>query len=70
VYGLTSISFLQYWILSTIFILPGTAVFVILAGAVASGDTKKATMYFMIATAIFFALTLLTKLIAKKSKKA
>ncbi|MGL4402359.1 MAG: TVP38/TMEM64 family protein [Fusobacteriaceae bacterium] len=70
VYGLTPISFLQYSLLSTLFILPGTSVFVILAGAVASGDTKTAIKYSIIASLIFFALTLVTKLIAKKSKKA
>lgn len=70
VYGLTPISFLQYSLLSTMFILPGTSVFVILAGAVASGDTKTAIKYSLIASLIFFALTLVTKLIAKKSKKA
>lgn len=70
VYGLTPISFVQYSVLSTLFILPGTSVFVILAGAVASGDTKTAIKYSIIASLIFFALTLVTKLIAKKSKKA
>lgn len=70
VYGLTPISFIQYAVLSTIFILPGTSVFVILAGAVASGDTKTAIKYSIIASLIFFALTIVTKIIAKKSKKA
>ncbi|MGL4988479.1 MAG: TVP38/TMEM64 family protein, partial [Cetobacterium sp.] len=37
VYGLTSISFIKYSLLSTIFILPGTSVFILLAGAVSSG---------------------------------
>lgn len=69
VYGLTPISFVQYAVLSTLFILPGTSVFVILAGAVASGDTKTAIKYSIIASLIFFALTLVTKFIAKKSKK-
>lgn len=69
VYGLTPISFLQYSVLSTLFILPGTGVFVILAGAVASGDTKTAIKYSLIASFIFFALTIITKIIAKKSKK-
>ena len=70
VYGLTSISFLQYSLLSTIFILPGTSVFVLLAGAVASGDKATAIKMSLTASLIFFALTLVTKLIAKKSKKA
>ncbi|MGL5542714.1 MAG: TVP38/TMEM64 family protein [Cetobacterium sp.] len=70
VYGLTPISFIQYAVLSTIFILPGTAVFVLLAGAVASGDKATAIKMSLTASLIFFALTLVTKLIAKKSKKA
>lgn len=69
VYGLTPISFIQYSLLSTLFILPGTSVFIILAGAVASGDTKTAIKYSLIASLIFFALTLVTKFIAKKTKK-
>ncbi|MEF9933400.1 MAG: TVP38/TMEM64 family protein [Cetobacterium sp.] len=69
VYGLTSISFIQYAVLSTVFILPGTSVFVLLAGAVASGDTATAIKMSITASLIFFALTLVTKFIAKKSKK-
>ena len=69
VYGLTPISFLQYTILSTIFILPGTSVFVMLAGAVASGDKATAIKYSIIASLIFFALTVVTKIIAKKTKE-
>lgn len=70
VYGLTPISFLQYSLLSTIFILPGTSVFVLLAGAVASGDMKTAAKMSITASLIFFALTMVTKLIAKKAKKS
>ncbi|MGL5051144.1 MAG: TVP38/TMEM64 family protein [Fusobacteriaceae bacterium] len=69
VYGLTDISFLKYWLLSTLFILPGTSVFVILAGAVASGDKKTAIKYSVIASLILFALTIITKIISKNSKK-
>ncbi|MGL4534127.1 MAG: TVP38/TMEM64 family protein, partial [Fusobacteriaceae bacterium] len=69
VYGLTDISFLKYWLLSTTFILPGTSVFVILAGAVASGDKKTAIKYSVIASLILFALTIITKIISKNSKK-
>jgi len=69
VYGLTPIGFLQYSVLSTIFILPGTSVYVILAGAVASGDTAKAAKMAVAASLIFFAITVVTKIIAKKSKK-
>ncbi len=70
VYGLTSIGFLQYSLLSTVFILPGTSVFVLLAGAVASGDKATAIKMSLTASLIFFALTLVTKLIAKKSKNS
>lgn len=69
VYGLTSIGFLQYSLLSTLFIIPGTSVYVILAGAVASGDTAKATKLAIIASLIFFAIMVVTKLIARKGKK-
>ncbi|MHA4990582.1 TVP38/TMEM64 family protein [Cetobacterium somerae] len=69
VYGLTPISFIQYSLLSTIFILPGTSVFVLLAGAVASGDMKTAVKMSITASLIFFALTMVTKVIAKKAKK-
>lgn len=69
VYGLTPISFIQYSLLSTIFILPGTSVFVLLAGAVASGDMKTAVKMSITASLIFFGLTMITKLIAKKAKK-
>lgn len=69
VYGMTPIGFFQYSLLSTIFILPGTSVFVILAGAVASGDTAKATRLAIIASLIFFAITVVTKVIAKKARK-
>ncbi len=70
VYGLTSIGFLQYSILSTIFIIPGTSVYVILAGAVASGDTAKATRLAIIASLIFFAITVVIKLVARKGRKS
>ncbi|SJZ36591.1 Uncharacterized membrane protein YdjX, TVP38/TMEM64 family, SNARE-associated domain [Cetobacterium ceti] len=69
VYGLTSISFIQYSVLSTLFILPGTSVFVLLAGAVASGDKATAVKMSIIASLIFFGLTLVTKVIAKKAKQ-
>lgn len=69
VYGLTPIGFLQYSLLSTIFILPGTSVFVLLAGAVASGDMKTAVKMSILASLIFFGLTIITKIIAKKAKK-
>lgn len=70
VYGMTSIGFWQYSILSTIFILPGTSVYVILAGAVASGDTARAAKLAVIASLIFFGITVLTKIIAKRTGKS
>ncbi|MGL4392157.1 MAG: TVP38/TMEM64 family protein [Fusobacteriaceae bacterium] len=68
VYGLTPIGFVQYAILSTLFILPGISIFVILAGAIASGDMKLAMQRFFIACGLLLVLTILTKIIAKKSK--
>jgi len=59
---------MQYSLLSTLFILPGTAVFVLLAGAVASGDKATAIKMSLTASLIFFILTVITKIIAKKSK--
>ncbi|MGL6067071.1 MAG: TVP38/TMEM64 family protein [Cetobacterium sp.] len=69
VYGLTPISFVQYSLLSTLFILPGTSVFVLLAGAVASGNMKTAVKMSITASLIFFGLTMITKYIAKRCKK-
>lgn len=69
VYGLTSIRYFEYIFFSTIFILPGTSVFVLLAGAVASGDIKTALKLSIIASLIFFVLTIIAKLISKRGKK-
>ncbi|MGL4998381.1 MAG: TVP38/TMEM64 family protein [Cetobacterium sp.] len=69
VYGLTSINFIKYSLLSTLFILPGTSVFVLLAGAVASGNIKTAIKISIIASMIFFLLIVLTKIVAKKENK-
>lgn len=68
IYGLTSMSFIKYTILSVIFILPGTSVYVLLAGAVASGDKEKALKMSLLASLIFFLITVVTKLISKKRK--
>lgn len=68
VYGLTSIGFIQYALLSVIFILPGTSVFVMLAGAFASGDTKTVITYSIAASLIFLGLMIVTKIIKKKSE--
>ncbi|MCS5421952.1 MULTISPECIES: rhodanese-like domain-containing protein [Psychrilyobacter] len=67
VYGLTSIGFMQYAILSTIFILPGTSVYVMLAGAFASGDRDIVLKYSIIASLIFLGLIIVTRIIKKKA---
>ena len=67
-YGLTSISFFKYTIFSIIFILPGTSVFVLLAGAISAGNTKDAAKISLIASLIFLALTIITKIIQNKIK--
>lgn len=69
IYGLTSISFIQYSILSIIFIFPGTCVFTLLAGAIASGNLKTAGKLSLIASIIFLILTIVTKFISKKIAK-
>ena len=68
VYGLTSIGFVQYSLLSIIFILPGTSVFVMLAGAFASGDKATVLKYSITASLIFMGLMVVTKMIKKKSE--
>ena len=68
IYGLTEIGFLKYSILSTIFILPGTTVFILLAGAISSGDLRKAIKLSLIASIIFLSLIIIGKIIGKKYK--
>lgn len=68
IYGLTSISFFKYSILSILFILPGTSVFVMLAGAIASGDINIAMKYSIIASLIILFLIVIVKFITKKVK--
>lgn len=68
IYGLTSIGYFQYVFFSTIFILPGTSIFVLLAGAVASGNMKTALKMSITASLIFFVLTIVAKLIIKREK--
>ncbi len=70
VYGLTSISFIQYAVLSVIFILPGTSVFVMLAGAFASGDKATVIKYSVMASLIFLGLMIVTKIVKKKSESS
>ena len=66
IYGLTSIGFIQYLLLSIIFILPGTSVFVMLAGAFASGDKATVLKYSITASLIFLGLMIVTRIIKKK----
>jgi thiosulfate/3-mercaptopyruvate sulfurtransferase len=66
VYGLTSIGFIKYAVLSTIFILPGSSVYVMLAGAFTSGDKGVVLKYSITASLIFFGLMLVTRIIKKK----
>lgn len=66
IYGLTSIGFIQYSLLSIIFILPGTSVFVMLAGAFASGDKAIVLKYSITASLIFLGLMVVTRIIKKK----
>ena len=66
VYGLTSIGFMQYTILSIIFVLPGTSVFVMLAGAFTSGDKAIVLRYSITASLIFMSLMIITKIVKKK----
>lgn len=65
-YGLTSIKFSLYSILSIIFILPGTVAFILLGGAVASGDIQKAVKVSLLASIILFCLNVIAKIIKKK----
>jgi uncharacterized membrane protein YdjX (TVP38/TMEM64 family) len=69
IYGLTSIGFIQYTVLSVVFILPGTAVFVMLAGAFASGDREIVLRYSITASLIFLGLMIVTKIIKGKIEK-
>ncbi|WP_320047990.1 TVP38/TMEM64 family protein [uncultured Ilyobacter sp.] len=68
VYGLTGISFLQYSILSTIFIIPGTAAYTLSAGAIASGEgiSAKNLTYLGVAALCFIFISLIPKLLEKK----
>ena len=70
VYGLTGISFLQYWILSTIFIIPGTAAYTLSAGAIASGEglSTKNLAYLGIAAFCFVFISLIPKFLKKNEK--
>lgn len=66
-YGLTSIRFTTYVIVSAIFMLPGTAVFVQLGGAFVSGEGNiwKTLLYLGAAGVLLLLLSLLPKFLQK-----
>ena len=70
-YGLTSIRFTTFVIVSAIFMLPGTAVFVQLGGAFVSGEGNigKTLLYLGIAGVLMLVLSLIPKLLRKYQKK-
>lgn len=68
VYGLTSFNFFSYWVLSTLFIIPGTAAYTLSAGAVLSGTFSSAnTLYLALGVLCFVALSFIPKFIKSKS---
>ena len=70
-YGLTSIRFSTFVIVSAIFMLPGTAVFVQLGGAFVSGEGNigKTLLYLGIAGVLMLGLSLIPKLLRKHQPK-
>ena len=70
-YGLTSIRFSTYVLVSAIFMLPGTAVFVQLGGAFVSGEGNiwKTLLYLGIAGVFMVLLSLIPKLLRKYQTK-
>ena len=70
-YGLTSIRFSTFVIVSAIFMLPGTAVFVQLGGAFVSGEGNigKTLIYLGIAGVLMLVLSLIPKLLRKHQPK-
>ncbi len=70
-YGLTSIRFPTYVLVSAIFMLPGTAVFVQLGGAFVSGEGNiwKTLLYLGIAGVLLLFLSLIPKLLRKYQTK-
>lgn len=65
-YGLTSINFILYSALSVLFILPGTTAFILLGGAVASGDMQRAVKVSLLASFILFAMSIVARVIKKR----
>lgn len=70
-YGLTSIRFSTFVLVSAIFMLPGTAVFVQFGGAFVSGegDILKTLLYLGVAGVLMLLLSLLPKLLRKYQAK-
>lgn len=70
-YGLTSIRFATYVLVSAVFMLPGTAVFVQLGGAFVSGEGNiwKTLLYLGIAGVLLLLLSLLPKFLRKYRTK-
>lgn len=70
-YGLTSIRFSTYVLVSAIFMLPGTAVFVQLGGAFVSGegDIWKTLLYLGVAGVLMLLLSLVPRLLRKYQTK-
>ena len=70
-YGLTSIRFATYVLVSAVFMLPGTAVFVQLGGAFVSGEGNiwKTLLYLGIAGVFLLLLSLLPKFLRKYRTK-
>ena len=70
-YGLTSIRFSTYVLVSAIFMLPGTAVFVQLGGAFVSGEGNiwRTLLYLGIAGVLLLLLSLLPKFLQKTQAK-
>ena len=70
-YGLTRIRFSTYVIVSAIFMLPGTAVFVQLGGAFVSGEGNigRTLFYLGIAGMLMLLLSLIPKFLSKYQTK-
>ena len=70
-YGLTSIRFSTYVLVSAIFMLPGTAVYVQLGGAFVSGEGNiwKTLLYLGIAGVLMLLLSLIPKFLRKYQTK-
>ena len=70
-YGLTNIRFSVYVIVSALFMLPGTAVFVQLGGAFVSGEGNpwKTLLYLGIAGVLMLLVSLIPKLLQKYQTK-